>query len=376
MIACEAFFQALREAGVGVFAGVPDSLLAPFCAYVADYAEPRRHYAAANEGAAVALAAGHHLATGELGLVYMQNSGLGNAVNPLVSLIDSEVYGIPLLLLVGWRGEPGRADEPQHRKQGRITLPLFAALEIPHWLLPESTDAAVACVAEAARAAREGRAVALVAREGAFAAYRGTRSVSPGDALPLDREAVVRTLVDALPAEAVVVSTTGKISRELCETRVRLGHDTRRDFLTVGSMGHASPIALAVACARPERRVVCLDGDGAVIMHMGNLASIGSRRPTNFTHVLVNNGSHDSVGGQPTAGFDVDLAAVARACGYRTASVVATEAELAAFLPAALSEPGPALLEVRVRRGARADLGRPTRSPAENKAGFMELLRG
>jgi phosphonopyruvate decarboxylase len=375
-IDCARFFRALGDAGVGVFAGVPDSLLASVCAYVSDHAPAGRHYRAANEGAAIALATGHYLATGELGLVYMQNSGLGNSVNPLVSLVDPEVYGIPLLLLVGWRGEPGIPDEPQHRKQGRITTPLLETLEIPHFVLPESEEQALACVASAALAAGAGRAAALVARQGAFAAYSaGDSARSAGDALPLDRESVVRTLVERLPPHALVVSTTGKTSRELFETRARLGHDTRRDFLTVGSMGHASQIALGVAGARPERRVVCLDGDGAVIMHMGSLASIGSVRPSNFTHVVVNNGAHDSVGGQPTAGFEIDLAAVARACGYRAAACASTAEELDARLASALGDTGPTLLEVRVRRGARADLGRPSGTPADNKAGFMEGMR-
>ena len=314
------FVDSLLANGVDFFTGVPDSLLKDFCACVADRMPRPGHVVAANEGGAVALAVGHHLATGRQALVYMQNSGQGNAVNPLLSLADPEVFGIPLVLLVGWRGEPGTDDEPQHVKQGKVTLELFRALGIPHAILPDDASAAPASVEDAVRTARASSGpFAIVVRAGTFGAYK-PRTQSR-EVYELNREGALKVVVPALAGSTVVVSTTGKMSRELFELREGTGASHRSDFRTVGSMGHASQIALGLALGRPERRVCCLDGDGALIMHLGALAIIGVEKPANLTHIVINNGAHDSVGGQPTAGFEIDLAAVARACGYPTALV-------------------------------------------------------
>lgn len=370
-------YGALHEGGVRFYTGVPDSLLKDFCACVSERVPAEAHVIAANEGAAVALATGHHLATGKIGLVYMQNSGLGNAVNPLLSLADPGVYAIPMLLLIGWRGEPGRADEPQHLTQGRVTRPMLDAIGVEAMVLPGAESEALPLLRDAlALAAERSAPVALVAGAGTFGPY--VRAVESGPAPPmgtpaLRREEAVQIVAEELD-DAVVVSTTGMASRELFEFRRARGEDPGRDFLTVGSMGHASQIALGIALARPDRHVCCLDGDGALIMHMGALALIGSRRPRHFTHVVLNNGTHDSVGGQPTAGQAVDFPAMARACGYERGERV----ESAAALRAALRQtiPGARLIEVRVRAGARADLGRPTRGPVENKVAFAARLRG
>lgn len=303
----------------------------------------------------------------------MQNSGQGNALNPLASLADPEVFGIPLLLLIGWRGEPGHADEPQHVKQGRITLSLLDTLEIPYDVLPESLDLAARCVEDAvAGMLRTPGPRALVVQAKTFAPYR--LHERPRVSYELDREGALHRVLAALDPVDLVVATTGKTSRELFEYRQRLGQSQATDFRTVGSMGHASQIALRVALASPTRRVVCLDGDGAVIMHMGSLAIIGSQRPRNFWHIVFNNGAHDSVGGQPTAGFDVDLPAIARACGYRLALTADTGDRIEEQMTALMAAEGPAMLEIRVHAGARATLGRPSVSPAMNKAEFMSCL--
>lgn len=374
MLDCRRFLQTLRRRGVAFWAGVPDSLLEPFCAAVAAESEPGRHVITANEGAAVALAAGHHLATGGVGLVYLQNSGLGNTVNPLTSLADPEVYSIPMLLLIGWRGAPGVKDEPQHVKQGRVMLPMLDALEVAHRVLPLEDAAAEGVVAELIDEARRRSApVALVARKSTFGPYPPPRPA--GAELPLCREDVVRLVVEALGAGDVLVSTTGKTSREVFELRAARGDGHGRDFLTVGCMGHASQIALGIALAQPRRRVWCLDGDGALIMHMGSLAVIGTQPCGNLRHVVVNNGAHESVGGQPTAGFAIDVPAIALACGYAAARRAESGAEARAGLSWLAQAGGPALLEVRVRQGSRPDLGRPTTTPAENKRDFMDFLR-
>lgn len=362
----------LLERGVSFYAGVPDSLLAPFCAWVAEHTEPARHVITANEGSAVALAAGHHLASGELGLVYLQNSGLGNAVNPLTSLADAEVYGIPMLLMIGWRGEPGSPDEPQHRKMGRVTAPLLDAIGVPFSVLPGEAEAAAAAIDAAVEGsrARDGP-YALLVPAGRFEPY--AKRPGADEVYEMGREQALSILLGAVGADAAVVSTTGMASRELFELREarREGHE--RDFLTVGSMGHCSQIALGVALAQPGREIWCIDGDGAALMHLGGLATIGALAPAGLRHVVLNNAAHDSVGGQPTVGQQVDLCAIARACGYREVHRADDETALRAAL-AELGE-GPVLLEVRVRKGARPDLGRPTLSTQRAREQFSEFLR-
>lgn len=373
MLDCREFFSLLSAKGVNFFAGVPDSLLKDFCAYVTDNTPSDKHIIAANEGNAVALAAGRYLALGEIGMVYMQNSGLGNAVNPLASLADPKVYSIPMYLLIGWRGQPGVKDEPQHAKQGEITLDLLKTLGIAHALLPGSLEEAKEVVDKSMEYMQKSKApFALVAEKNTFApcALKTDRKTS----YPFTREEAVKFILKKAQPEDVVVSTTGKTSRELFEYREEVGNSHEKDFLTVGSMGHSSQIAMGIALAKPEKTVICLDGDGALLMHMGGLAIIGEQAPANFKHIVLNNGCHDSVGGQPTACYMVDIPAIARACGYRWAAVAETEEEILTSMETFLSEKGPALLEIRVNKGSRKDLGRPTTTPIENKEAFMKFL--
>ena len=305
---------------------------------------------AANEGGAVAIAAGHFLASGAPALVYLQNSGLGNTLNPLISLADPAVYQIPMVLLIGWRGEPGRPDEPQHRKQGEVTLPILDAMGVPTAVLPDQPEAASEAIETAVdRAIAESRPYALVVRRGTFAPYEGTTSVS--SRLPLSREEAVIAIADSVEDDAVIVSTTGKTSRELYEFRIRSGSSVERDFLTVGSMGHASQIALGISMTDPDRPVWVLDGDGALLMHLGSLAVIGEHASPRFKHIVLNNHVHDSVGGQPAAGNHIDIPALALAAGYRNAATVADAALLTAAVASLREAPGPALLEVEVRPG-------------------------
>ena len=353
MLDVKKFFSSLVDCGVDFFTGVPDSLLKSFCAYVTDHC-PDNHVIAANEGGAIGLAAGHYLATGKPALVYMQNSGQGNAVNPLCSLADPDVYSIPMVLLVGWRGEPGVKDEPQHAKQGKVTLSLFETLGIPTEVLPDDEDAATELTRRQLELAiSASRPVALVVRKNLFAEYRLQNKAV--DIAEKRREEAIEELLKGLPADAVVVSTTGMISREVYETRERLGQGHGRDFLTVGSMGHAIMIALGIAKAQPRRKVFCLDGDGASIMHLGNLAIAGQSGCANLVHIVLNNAAHDSVGGQPTVGGNISLADIAAACGYNRQSA-------------------PTFREIKVAKGARKDLGRPKEPPQTNKALYMQTL--
>lgn len=374
MISCEHFYASLRTAGIQFFAGVPDSLLKDICAYISDHADNTNHVIAANEGAALALATGSYMATGNPGLVYLQNSGLGNLVNPLTSLTDPEVYAIPTLLMIGWRGEPGVHDEPQHRKQGRVMLATLDAMEIPYAVLPDDEAEVIKIVSNAVTTARAiSGPYALIVQKGLFAPYQLQKKAP--DSYALRREDALKMVLDSLSENAVVVSTTGMTSREVFEHREATNKGHAHDFLTVGCMGHASQIAMGVALKKPDRLVYCLDGDGAVLMHMGSLAIIGTAKLANFRHVVINNGAHDSVGGQPTTGFAINIPAIATACNYAWTQSTGSPGEIPALLKELESVSGPALLEIRVNKGSRKDLGRPTTTTHDNKRDFMAFLK-
>ena len=365
-----------RKAGIDFFAGVPDSFLKGLCDELFGRygTDSPHHIVAHNEGGAIGLCAGHYLATGKPALCYMQNSGLGNTVNPLTSLTDSEVYAVPCLLVIGWRGEPGVKDEPQHVKQGAVTLAQLDLLDIPYAVLsPDTAEEDFRTVFSGLAAAlKQERTAALVVRKGALSA-----DIHPvyGNSAVLTREAAAETVLQAAGAEDCFVSTTGKLSREIFELREKRGEGHCRDFLTVGSMGHASMIALGIAEAKPDRRVWCLDGDGAALMHLGALPLIGRRAPKNLVHVIINNGAHETVGGMPVCSGALNIEALAKASGY----CHVLKADTADTLKKALQDPalrsGPVLLEIRCACGARPDLGRPTTTPLQNRDAFMDFLQ-
>ena len=373
MIRPEFFIEALRENGIDCFAGVPDSLLKNICAYITDHFDASHNIIAANEGAAVGLAVGHYLATGQPACVYMQNSGEGNIINPLASLTDQEVYNIPVLLLIGWRGRPGVHDEPQHVKQGKVTTGLLNVMGVNYEVLAKEEDKAAKQIEKAAKALANKEVFALVIEKETFEDYK-LQNVEEND-LTMTREEAIQTVAAALGEKDCIVSTTGMISRELFEYRAAMNQGHERDFLTVGSMGHASQIALGIAMAKTDRKVWCFDGDGAAIMHMGSMAIVANKAPKNYVHVVFNNGAHDSVGGQPTVGLKIDLPAVAKAVGYKTIYSVETKEYLQELLEKLKAQDGPLLLEVKVRKGNRKDLGRPTTTPIQNKEALMDFLK-
>lgn len=372
MIRPEYFIEKLRESGIDCFAGVPDSLLKNMCAYITDHFDAAHNIIAANEGAAVGLAAGHYLATGRPACVYMQNSGEGNIINPLASLTDPEVYNIPVLLLIGWRGRPGVHDEPQHVKQGKVTTGLLNVMGINYEVLAKEEDKAEKQIAKAVQAIGDKNAFALVIEKDTFDEYK-LQNVEV-NSLTMSREEAIQTVAAALGEKDCIVSTTGMISRELFEYRAAMNQSHERDFLTVGSMGHASQIALGIALAQPERRVWCFDGDGAAIMHMGSMAIVANKAPKNYIHVVFNNGAHDSVGGQPTVGLKMDLPGVAKAVGYKNTYSVDNKDELVGVLNEVKRQEGPILVEVKVKKGNRKDLGRPTTTPIQNKEALMNFI--
>ena len=375
MIDVEIFFSSLKNSGVDFFTGVPDSLLKDICAYITDNTDADNHIIAANEGNAISLGIGYHLATKKVPLIYLQNSGLGNAINPILSLADQDVYSIPMILLIGWRGEPNVKDEPQHLKQGKVTTDLLDAMKIPYEILSSelnSHEADLVVKKMVKNSIDLNAPCALLVKKATFNSYQ--LRFEKKFQRELYREEVIDTLVKEVKADDILVSTTGVASRELFEIREKKSQGHKKDFLTVGGMGHASQIALGISLFKKNRMVYCIDGDGALLMHMGALAINANNAGGNFNHIVINNSAHDSVGGQPTVGDKVDITGLAISSGYLWAKKVTTKEKLIKLINQMKDIKGPALLEVQVKKGFRKDLGRPTISPLDNKYSFMEFL--
>lgn len=361
--------------GSDFYTGVPDSQLKALCNYLmSEYGiDSKHHIIAANEGNCTALAAGYHLATGKVPVVYMQNSGEGNIINPVVSLLNDKVYAIPVVFIVGWRGEPGIYDEPQHFYQGEVTIKLLEDMGIATFIIGKETtnDEVVNAMENFKKILETGKNVAFVIRKGALT---DAPEVEYKNDNTMVREEIIQHIVKA-SCKDPVISTTGKASRELFETRVANGQSHKYDFLTVGSMGHSSSIALGVSINKSKQRIWCIDGDGAVLMHMGSMAVIGAYRPKNLIHVIINNEAHETVGGMPTVAGNIDLVAIARACGYPNAVCVDTFEALDTELAEAKNRKELSLIEVKCSIGSREDLGRPTIKTFENKQNFMGYLQ-
>lgn len=364
----------LEIIGADFYTGVPDSQLKALCDYLMNTygIDQHHHIIAANEGNCVGLAAGYHLATGKVPVVYMQNSGEGNIINPLASLLNDKVYAIPMIFIIGWRGEPGIHDEPQHIYQGEVTVKLMEDMDVKTIIIGKDTseDELKSAMENFNRLIQNGKQVAFIIRKGAL--QYGAKGVYKNDNT-MTREEIIQHIIK-VTGEDPIVSTTGKASRELFETRVANGQSHQYDFLTVGSMGHSSSIALGVALNKPDKKIWCIDGDGAVLMHMGSMAVIGANSPNNLVHIVINNGAHETVGGMPTVASKMDIVAIAKACGYHNAVSVNSFEELDKELQNAKISNELCLIEVKCSIGARADLGRPTTTAIENKKGFMSFL--
>ena len=362
--------------GSDFYTGVPDSQLKPLCNYLMmKYGINKEHHIiAANEGNCVSIAAGYHLATGKIPVVYMQNSGEGNIINPVASLLRGKVYAIPMIFIIGWRREPGIPDEPQHIFQGEVTIKLLEDMGIQAFVLTKETteDELTDIMTQYHGLLELGRNVAFVVRKGALS-Y--DTKVKYENAYCMKREGIIEHIVQ-VSGNDPIISTTGKASRELFEIREKLGQGHQYDFLTVGSMGHSSSIALGVAINKPNTKVWCIDGDGAILMHMGALAVIGATAPENLVHVVINNGAHETVGGMPTVAESLDIVSMAIACGYSYAVSVDNIRDLECALVAAKKNVGLCLIEAKCAIGSRDDLGRPTTSAIENKNMFVEYLKG
>lgn len=361
--------------GSDFYTGVPDSQLKALCNYlISSYGiDPKHHLIAANEGNATALAAGYYLSTGKVPVVYMQNSGEGNIINPVASLCNDKVYGIPVIFIVGWRGEPGIHDEPQHIYQGEVTLKLLEDMDIASFVISKETteDEVKSILKDWQKLLADGKQVAFVIRKGALSfdgkvVYKNDNSMT--------REEIIKHIVNVSKNDPIV-STTGKASRELFEIREANNEGHAYDFLTVGSMGHSSSIALEIAEQKPDKKLWCIDGDGALLMHMGSLALIGVNKPKNLVHIVINNSAHETVGGMPTVAGSIDIVAIAKACGYPNAISVDNFKALDKALNKAKALDELSLIEIKCSIGAREDLGRPTTTTKENRDGFMKTLR-
>jgi phosphonopyruvate decarboxylase len=366
-----AFYDHLVGSGVELFTGVPDSLLQDLCACIYDRTPREANIVAANEGNAVGLACGYHVSTGKYAAVYLQNSGLGNIVNPVLSLAHPDVYSVPMLLIIGWRGEPGVKDEPQHVAQGRLTTAMLDAMEVPYQVVDPSRwqsqiDDALATMKET------NAPVALLVRKGAFSKYAFPLQDKPG--LTLTREDALEAVLEAVGPDAFLVSTTGKTSREVFELREKRGEGHSHDFLTVGGMGHSSSIAMG-ACLGTEELVYCVDGDGGFLMHMGSAPVIAQRARDNYRYILINNGAHESVGGQPTVAFDIDIPAILTGSGFEHVELVTEGADIADAVARIAARPRSALV-IETVQGSRPDLGRPTVSPSANKVDMIKEFEG
>jgi len=360
--------------GADFYTGVPDSQLKALCNYLMNTfgIDKHHHVIAANEGNCTALAAGYHLATGKVPVVYMQNSGEGNIINPVASLLNDKVYAIPMVFIVGWRGEPGIHDEPQHIYQGEVTVKLLEDMDIATFIIGKDTtdDEVKAAMDNFRKILASGKQVAFVIRKGAIS-Y--DEKVEYKNDNTMVREEIIRHIVK-VSGEDPIVSTTGKASRELFEIRETNGQSHKYDFLTVGSMGHSSSIALGVATEKADQKIWCIDGDGAMLMHMGSMALLGANKPKNMVHVIINNSAHETVGGMPTVAGQIDIVGVAKACGYPNAVKVDSFEKLDSELAAAKARNELSLIEVECSIGARDDLGRPTTTALENKQNFMDYI--
>ena len=368
------FFRLLADNNVDFFTGVPDSLLKQLCLCIDDNVSNDRHIIAANEGNAIALATGFHLGTSKIALVYMQNSGLGNAINPLLSLADPEVYSIPMLILIGWRGEPGVKDEPQHVKQGKVQLNLLDSINLPYNIISsDDTDWKQKITKGIDVATSENRPYAIVVKKGTFEKYNILEDkIETGI---MTREEALKIILKYIPNDAVIVSTTGKTSREIFEIREKNNEPHFKDFLTVGSMGHCSSIALGIALSQTKRKVICIDGDGAFLMHLGALATVAKIQPNNFYHILMNNYVHESVGGQKTAIDSIDVKGIVGSTNYKNIIGIDTIDELSKNMTNFFKNIGPGFLEIKLNPGSRTDLGRPTIKPIDNKRNLIEFLK-
>jgi phosphonopyruvate decarboxylase len=370
---CDQLWQLLKRNDISFFTGVPDSTFKSWMSFLNDMnGKGLDNIIASNECEAIAIASGYHLSTGKIGVAYMQNSGFGKTINPITSLADPDVYSIPMLLLIGWRGEPGKKDEPQHKKMGRVLITLLKSLEIPFEIISDDFHISEGIITNAIKYIKKNHTpFALIVKKGNFENYKPIKIQK--DLSKLSREGAISRILELLTGNEIIISTTGKTSRELFELRIKNG-EIPRDFYTVGSMGCCSSIGLGVAL-KSKSKIIILDGDGAAIMQMGSLATIGFYQPQNFYHIIFDNNAYDSTGGQPTISNKVDFEKIALGVKYNYVETVDSINNLNEKFTNFYQSKGPSMLIIKVKKGSRKDLGRPTTTPIENKTLFMKKIQ-
>lgn len=374
MILCQEFFDILKDEGFSFFTGIPDSTFKEWIKFIIDNdGSILKHIVACNECEAIALAAGYHLATNKIGIVYMQNSGLGKAVNPLTSLCDPDVYSIPLLLMIGWRGEPGKNDAPQHKKMGRITLSLLDTLQIPYSIIEQNIEKIKEELNNALKYFKNNKGpYAFIIQPNLFQKY-SVKTKQDIDYI-INREDAINLIMDNLDGNEIVVSTTGYTSRELFEYRESRKKDHYQDFYNIGSMGCASSIGLSIALEKPNIKIIVFDGDAAAIMQMGAFTTIGKYKPSNFIHIIFDNNAHESTGGQPTNSSSIDVLQIALSCNYKSGLVIKTLKELNNSIKYIKNSEGPIILIIKIKQGSRSNLKRPDKDPKDYKELLMRHL--
>lgn len=368
----ETFVEQIKKMGIDTIAGVPDSTLKVLCDYL-NFGEEFNHYTTVDEGAALSLVAGTYLATGIPGCVYMQNSGIGNIVNPLTSMVNEKVYKIPMLFVIGWRGVPGEKDEPQHKFMGEITTKILDVLSVEYAVIDNKTseNEYYDVIKKAKKKLDEEQQFAIIIKPGTFEV---AKFLDYTNNHVIEREEAIGKIFDNTEKEDILVSTTGKISRELYEYSEKERGNHNNIFMCVGGMGYASMIGYGIAAKKEKKKVYCLDGDGAMLMHMGNAAFIGNNPLKNYVHICINNSAHESVGGMPTAGKQTDFIEIANASGYKYVKLIENKEDLDKELKELKNIEGPVFLEIKVSIGSRSDLGRPKESAIQNKIIFKENI--
>lgn len=351
MICSKKFLKFLKKKNINFFTGVPDSVLKDFT----ENLPKKRNYIMANEGLSVSLGIGYYLKTKKVPLIYFQNSGLGNAINPLVSVAHKNVYSIPMVLLIGWRGAPDIKDEPQHIQQGKSTISILKNIGIKSVILKKDLNLSKLGTA-IDLAKRRLEPIAILVKKNLFS--KSSKKIFVKNSYSLQRSEVIKFILNQISYKNIIFSSTGYISREL-NHHIKIKKDKKiRAFFNVGGMGHTSSLALGYSINSRDK-IICLDGDGALMMHMGCMANIGTFSKKNFLHILFNNGTHESVGGQTTNSFNINFKKFSQSVNYKSYYSIKNKKDLKKKLPKLFKKDGPSLCEIFIQNKSIKNLGRP-----------------
>ena len=367
MILVKELFNTLKKNKISFFTGVPDSVLKNLLSYFNKFYNSK-HIIAVNEGSAVSIGMGYYLSTKKIPCVYLQNSGLGNAINPLISIANQKVYSIPLLLIIGWRGSPNKKDEPQHMAKGKITTRLLKLLDINYCVLRDKKDlGSLSKLIKNARITK--KTVACLIENKILKSNKKYSQIKKKIGLPYRRDFILQ-LLKQISNDTKIISTTGYTSRELAQIRKEKKLFKGKDFYMVGGMGHASMVSFGYSL-NSKKQVICLDGDGSILMHLGSIRTFGYFGHSKLKHILLNNNAHESVGGQPTTAAKIDFKKLVKSLGYKNYFKISKSEQMNFIIKSFLTSKGPSFLEVLINEGTLNNLSRP-RDLIKIKNQFME----